>query len=188
MKTGYILPLGLLALAMTACSPAPQPAQDADAPAATADVARAPLAGIEIDAPWIRQPPPSAPVAGGYLRIGNHDAEPDRLLAVETDAVERVEIHEMREVDGVMRMRQLEGGLEVPASGHVALEPGGYHLMLVGLRGDLAAGERVDAVLVFERAGPVEIAFEVRTPGGESVGGQVPHADHHGAHAEEHDR
>ncbi|NLB58910.1 MAG: copper chaperone PCu(A)C [Gammaproteobacteria bacterium] len=165
-----LIPASLLALALAACSPAQQPA---------ADAATAQAEGIAIHDPWLRQPPPSAQVSAGYLQIGNPGDEADRLVSVETDAAERVEIHEMDEVDGVMRMREVEGGLEIPAGGQVALQPGGYHLMLMGAREGLDAGRQVDAVLVFERAGRVEVAFDVRPPGAGAGGhGGEPGHDH----------
>src|SRR5690606_26223594 len=157
--------------------PAQQPAADAcpalDAPSADASTTHA--EGIAIHDPRLRQPPPSAQVSAGYLQIGNPGDEADRLVSVETDAAERVEIHEMDEVDGVMRMREVEGGLEIPAGGQVALQPGGYHLMLMGAREGLEAGQQVDAVLVFERAGRVQARFEVRPPGAGAGGhGEEP--------------
>ena len=174
--TRALLPCSLLALALAACSPAPRPGEEvAEPPVAAADSGVARSEAITIRDPWIRQPPPSAQVAAGYLRIDNPGPETDRLLAVETGAAGRVEIHEMEEVDGMMRMREVAGGVEVPAAGHVALEPGGYHLMLVQPREGLEAGQRVDATLVFEDAGRVEVSFDVRPPG--TVAG---HGDGHG--------
>lgn len=167
-KIAPVLTCSLIALALAACSPAPTPAESVEgaAPEAAVEVpAGTQLEEIVIHEPWLRQPPPSAQVAGGYLRIDNPGAEPDRLVAVETDAAARVEIHEMEEVDGMMRMREIDGGLEVPAAGQVALEPGGYHLMLMEPRADLQAGQQVDAVLVFERAGRVPVTFDVRPVG-----------------------
>ena len=178
-----LIPASLLALALAACSPAQQPAADAgpalDGPSADAAPAAAQAEGSAIHDPWLRQPPPSAQVSAGYLQIGNPGDEADRRVSVETDAAERVEIHEMDEVDGVMRMREVEGGLEIPAGGQVALQPGGYHLMLMGAREGLEAGQQVDAVLVFERAGRVEVAFDVRPPGAGAGGhGGEPGHDH----------
>ncbi|NLG60134.1 MAG: copper chaperone PCu(A)C [Gammaproteobacteria bacterium] len=167
-----LIPASLLALALAACGPAPDleegPAAPV-APAAGSPAEAVPVAGQEegvtVRDPWLRQPPPSAGVSAGYLLIENPGAYADRLLAVETDAAERVEIHEMDEVDGLMRMREIEGGLEIPAGGEVALQPGGYHLMLMGAGEGVVAGRHVDAVLVFERAGRVGVTFEVRPPG-----------------------
>lgn len=154
-----LLSCSLFALVLAACSPAP-PAGDTAAGASASQ-----QEGIEVTDAWIRQPPPSSEVAGGYLRIRNPGSAADRLVAVETAAAQRVEIHEMQELDGVMRMREIRGGLPVPAGGEVALEPGGYHLMLMGAREGLEAGGQVDGVLVFERAGRVQVGFEVRPPG-----------------------
>jgi len=165
-----LISASLLALALAACGPSSQPADEA-APAAEptasvdAETAAAQTEGIAIHDPWLRQPPPSAQVSAGYLQIDNPGAQADRLVAVETDAAERVEIHQMEEVGGVMRMREVEDGLEVPAGGQVALQPGGYHLMLMGAREGLEAGQQVEAVLVFERAGRVDVTFDVRPPG-----------------------
>ena len=175
-----LISVSLFALALAACSPSSQPVEgSAPAVESTASVdaetAAPQTEGIAIHDPWLRQPPPSAHVSGGYLRIDNPGAEADRLVAVETDAAERVEIHQMEEVDGVMRMREVEGGLEIPAGAQVALQPGGYHLMLMGAREGLEAGQQVDAVLVFERAGRVEVTFDVRPPGAGAGGhGEEP--------------
>ena len=179
-----LLSASLSALALAACGAAPQPAAEtgsiavaepsAEAGVDAAEVVR--VEGIAIHDPWLRQPPPSARVSAGYLRIDNSGAEADRLMAVETGAAGRVEIHAMEEVDGVMRMRKVEGGLDIPAGGHVALQPGGYHLMLMEPREGLQAGQQVDAALVFERAGRVELTFDVRPPGAGAGG----HGDGHG--------
>lgn len=169
-RQAFLIPASLLAIALAACGPSsdpgaePAPAPGAAVPAdAAARTTRAD--GIEIRDPWLRQPPPSAEVSAGYLLIENRGAGADRLVSVETDAAERVEIHELEEVEGVMRMREVQGGLEVPAGGEVALQPGGYHLMLMGAREGLEAGQQVDGVLVFEQAGRIETTFDVRPPG-----------------------
>lgn len=158
-----------LATASAACSSASAP-EEAEA-GTDATTMRQAEAGIAIDGPWIRQPPPGGQVAAGYLEIVNHGAADDRLLSVETAAAGHVEVHEILDEDGIARMRRIDGGLEVPAGGRVTLVPGGYHLMLMQPDPGLAAGQRVDAILSFERAGPVETSFEVRTPGGESAHG-----------------
>jgi copper(I)-binding protein len=77
---------------------------------------------------------------------------------------------------GVMKMRPLSKGLVIPAGGTVKLEPGGYHLMLLKLKKPLTAGQRFKATLVFEKAGPVEVEFEVRAIG---AGQQKGHGGHH---------
>ncbi|MGY0635144.1 copper chaperone PCu(A)C [Luteimonas sp. A478] len=173
------LKCSLIALAITACSPAPQAVEE-DAGTSVETTARVQSQEISIQEPWVRQPPPSARVAAGYVRIDNPGAEADRLLAVETQAATRVEIHEMEEVDGIMRMREVEGGLEVPAAGHVELMPGGYHLMLMEPREGLAAGQQLEATLVFERAGEVPVVFNVRPVDGAAESHDHAHGDDHG--------
>lgn len=171
-----------IALTLTACDHALQPAEDEALPRWAIGAMSEQAGSISIVDSWVRQPPPSARVAAGYMRIDNPTAAADRLLAVETDAAARVEIHEMEEVDGIMRMREVEGGLELPAASHVELEPGGYHLMLMEPREGLAAGQQVQATLVFEHAGEMPVAFEVRP-----VDGSAPSHDHHQDDGQGHD-
>lgn len=179
--TARLLSGSLLAIALAACGPSPRPAEEAAAPT-PATAAEVPHAeGISISEAWVRQPPPSAQVAAGYMQIVNHGPGDDRLVAVETDAAGRVEIHEMEEVDGIMRMREIEGGLAVPAGGQVDLVPGGYHLMLMQPREGLEAGQQVDATLVFEAAGRMDVTFDVRPPDA-GAGDHDGHGDHDHGH------
>ena len=78
---------------------------------------------------------------------------------------DRVEMHRMSMEGDVMRMRPVES-IEVPAGATVALQPGGMHLMLMGLKAPLAAGQRVTLTLQFEKAGEVAVQAAVRAPGG----------------------
>lgn len=111
----------------------------------------------------------------GYMQIHNLGDEPDRLIGAETDAAGIVEIHEMAHVDGVMTMRPLPDGLKIPAGDQVALEPGGYHLMLFGLTRDLRSGESYQMTLRFERAGEVTVTVAIR-PRPEPRGNTTPTA------------
>lgn len=97
-----------------------------------------------------------------YMVIRNAGAEGDRLVAGETNVAEVVEFHEVAEEEGVMAMRPLAEGVEVPAGGEVALEPGGYHVMLVGLTEDLTNGLTFDLTLEFQTAGEVTVPVSVR--------------------------
>lgn len=133
------------------------------------------IGSLEILAPWSRETPAAAPVAAGYLAIRNTGRSDDRLLAVESVAAQRVEIHEMRMDGGMMRMRQLTEGLPVPAGQTVALAPGGTHLMFIAPVHHARAGETLQAVLVFRDAGRLPIAFQVR---GMATQEDAPHAHH----------
>lgn len=120
---------------------------------------------IVIDRPWSRATPPTARTAAGYMTLGNTGDAADRLLGGSSSAAARVEVHEMSMTDGIMRMRQLPEGLEIPPGGSAALEPGGHHLMLIDLKKPLAAGERVPVTLSFEKAGTVEVELVVQPLG-----------------------
>jgi len=118
---------------------------------------------ITITDPWVRQPAPGAPVAGAYLHLTNPGVHDDRLLAVETPAAGRVEIHEMQTQAGMMQMRKLEHGLALPAGETTHLAPGGLHLMLITPKEELAAGAEVSMTLKFERAPAQTVVFAVRS-------------------------
>lgn len=120
---------------------------------------------LVIEEPWARATPAGARVGAGYMVIRNAGEAADRLVAGNATFAGRVEIHEMAVQDGVMRMRELDGGLEVPAGGSVVLEPGGYHIMFMQLDEPLVEGDRRAIVLDFENAGEVELTFKVRSMG-----------------------
>ena len=82
---------------------------------------------------WSRATPGGAQVAGGYLTIENKGSQPDRLLSASTNAAKKIEIHEMALDKGIMTMRPIDGGLFIEAGKTVKFEPGGRHLMLIGL-------------------------------------------------------
>ncbi|MFD1986166.1 copper chaperone PCu(A)C [Mesorhizobium newzealandense] len=121
---------------------------------------------LEIGHPWSRATPAGAKVAGGYFTITNKGSAPDRLLSISSDVSEKAELHEMGIKDGVMTMRPVVGGLEIPAGGKVALAPGGYHLMFIGLKRQPKQGEKFSATLTFEKAGAGSVDFAVEGMGG----------------------
>ena len=132
---------------------------------------------LTIGHPWTRATLPNAPVAGGYMTLTNGGSTPDRLVGGSSPVAKAVEVHEMSMQDGIMKMRQLPDGLEIPAGQSVKLEPGSYHLMLIGPKERLTKGMRVPLTLKFEKAGTVDVELAV-----DSVAARGPgKADHHGA-------
>ena len=123
--------------------------------------------GIIAENVWARAA--SRPVEGSggtsavYLRIQNQGGEPDQLIGATSDASVTTEVHRTLVEDGVMRMRPA-GPVEVPAGGAVMLQPGGLHIMLIDLKQDLVAGERLAVTLHFARAGDLLVDAEVRAP------------------------
>lgn len=113
---------------------------------------------------------PMGGMGAAYLVIEN-SGEADVLLTGSTDVAQVVEVHEVADNNGVMEMRPLENGLEIPANGSVTLEPGGYHIMLIGLTQDLTAGMTFDLTLTFEKAGDVVVPVTVQNtaPEGDAI-------------------
>jgi uncharacterized protein YcnI/copper(I)-binding protein len=127
------------------------------------------IGDITISSPWTRATPGGAKVAGGYLKVTNNGAAADKLIGGTTDIAGRVEFHEMAMSDGVMQMRPLDQGLELKPGQTVELKPGGYHVMFLDLKRQLKQGETVKATLQFEKAGKVEVTFNVAAVGGASA-------------------
>ncbi|MGX7874981.1 copper chaperone PCu(A)C [Mesorhizobium sp. ORM6] len=120
---------------------------------------------LEIGHPWSRATPAGAKVAGGYFTITNKGSTPDRLLSISSGISEKAELHEMGVKDGVMTMRPVSGGLEIPAGGKVVLGPGSYHVMFMDLKQPPKQGEMFAATLTFEKAGAVTVEFAVQAMG-----------------------
>ncbi len=131
---------------------------------------------LTIVKPWARATPKGAQVGGGYLEIRNGGAAPDRLTGGSADFA-GVEIHQMSMQGGVMKMRALPDGLEIPAHGSVKLAPGGYHIMFTDLKRPLVKGETVKATLTFEHAGAVSVDFPVQGIGAAGPGGGMKGGD-----------
>jgi len=129
---------------------------------------------LAVEAPWSRGTPAGAKVGSGYMRIVNTGSEPDRLVGGSAAVAARVEVHESSTVDGIARMRPVEGGLLIRPGETVELKPGGLHAMLVDLKRPLKEGETIKGTLVFEKAGTVAIEYRV---GG--IGAQRAGAGHH---------
>jgi periplasmic copper chaperone A len=110
---------------------------------------------------WSRATPGGAKIGGGYLTIENKGNTADRLVGGSSDAAAKVQVHEMSMKDGVMTMRPVEGGLAIEPGKTVKLNPGGFHLMLLDLKGPLKQGEKLPITLEFERAGKVSVTFDV---------------------------
>ncbi|MDB5616749.1 DUF1775 domain-containing protein [Tardiphaga sp.] len=130
---------------------------------------------LMITAPWTRATPPGAKLAGGYLTVMNMGKESDRLTGGSFGAGGRIEVHEMSMTDGVMKMREVGGGLEIKPGATVKLEPGGYHLMLLNLAAPLKQGDKVKAQLTFEKAGRVDVELDVAGIGASAPAGGHAH-------------
>ena len=143
----FLSKLALAALLIAAVSPA---------------VAQGGGPSISVDQPYARATPAGAATGAAYMTLTNKAQAADRLTAVSSDVADKLQIHEMAVVNGVMQMRQLADGLPVPAGGSVVLKPGGYHIMLIGLKKPLKAGETFPLTLTFEKAGNISVTVPVQ--------------------------
>ncbi len=148
-------------------------------PAAATDFTKG---DIKITQPWARATPGGAKVAAGYLTLTNTGKTPDRLIGGTALAAGTLEIHDMTMTDGVMRMRRLETGIEIKPGATVALKPGSIHVMFMDLKQPFTLGEKVKGTLMFEKAGSVEIEYEVAPIGAQSPAGGPAKAEQHKNH------
>ena len=126
---------------------------------------------ISIETPWTRATAVAQSVGGGFMTIVNAGKADDRLVSASSPVAAEVQIHDMKMEEGVMRMRQLTGGLAVPAGARVELKPRSLHLMFMQLKAPLVAGQTVPVTLQFEKAGSVAVQFRV-----EAMGASAPTA------------
>lgn len=117
---------------------------------------------LYISGAWSR-PAPQGGNGAGYATFSNSTAKADQLVSASSPVAQRVEIHETMIMSGKAMMHPRPGGLTIPAAGVAALKPGGWHLMLIGLKKPLKAGERFPVTLVFETAGKRQVEFVVAT-------------------------
>lgn len=109
---------------------------------------------------YARAAPPGQPTGAVYLTLTNHSARSRTLVAATSPDAQVVELHSHVHEDGMMRMRRVER-IEIPAGGSVSFEPGGLHLMLIGLKGDLAPGDEVGLILDFDDGSKLQVPAPV---------------------------
>jgi len=116
---------------------------------------------IRIENPWSRPTAPGQMVGGGFMTIVNESAANDRLISASSPVAADVQIHNTSMDNGVMRMRQITEGLEIPANGKVELKPRSLHIMFMQLKAPLEAGNSFPVQLQFEKAGTVTAQFQI---------------------------
>lgn len=116
-------------------------------------------AQIKVDDPWVRATVAPQKATGAFMQLTS--AKPAKVVAASSPVAGLVEIHEMKMDDGVMKMRAVDA-LALPAGQAVALKPGSYHVMLMGLKAPIKAGEVVPLTLTVEGADGKRTELEVR--------------------------
>lgn len=122
---------------------------------------------------------PSQAVTAGYLTIRNSTGRVATVIGASSPAASSVEIHDVSVTNGVARMRKLET-LAIPTGSEVRFAPGGYHMMINGLRSRLVAGQTFPVTLHFASGQSVNIAMRVTGPGASAASSTG--AAHHGHH------
>jgi copper(I)-binding protein len=125
---------------------------------------------MHISQPWARATPKGADDGAGYMTIANKGTAPDRVSCVSDDASGQCMIHSMTMEGGIMRMRPVEGGLEIKPGQTVTLSPGGYHIMFMDLKHPLVQGQAVKATLKFEHAGTLDVEYPIAAIGAPAPG------------------
>lgn len=120
---------------------------------------------IKITHPWTKATPGGAAVGAGYAKITNSGKEADTLVGGSFPGAASVEVHEMKMEGDIMKMRQLENGLEVPPGATVELKPGSNHLMFMGLKQPIEQGADIKGTLNFKNAGSIDVEFRVEPIG-----------------------
>ena len=134
------------------------------------------LGSIHISQPWSRATPKGAAAGAGYMTLTNKGATSDRVSCVSDDASAQCQIHTMTMEGGVMKMRPVEGGLEIKPGESVALKPGGNHMMFLALKHPLEQGQTVKVTLKFDHAGTIDINYPVL-----AIGAPAPDASASGS-------
>jgi hypothetical protein len=117
---------------------------------------------LEIEHAWARATPGKTTTGAAYLTIRSPTA--DRLVAASTPAAAKAELHSMEMSGMVMKMRPV-AGVDLPAGQPVSLAPGGFHVMLIGLKKPLRAGQSFPLTLTFAKAGAHTVDVSVEKVG-----------------------
>jgi periplasmic copper chaperone A len=120
------------------------------------------LKNLLIENPYARATVANQPAGGAYVTIENKGSGADKLIGASSPVAKSVEIHTMSMDGNVMKMREV-GQIDIKPSTRIEMKPGeGYHLMLMGLRQQLKAGESFPLTLTFEKAGKTEVKVQVQ--------------------------
>lgn len=131
---------------------------------------------IQVDQPWARATAPAAKAGGVFMTLTDTGA-PDRLVAAATPVADVAEVHRTVEQNGVMKMQPIDA-LDLPPGQKVQLSPGGYHVMLMGLKQQLKPGDTFPITLTFAHAAPMTVTVKV-----EAAGAAGPSHDMHSGHS-----
>ncbi|HET6609619.1 MAG TPA: copper chaperone PCu(A)C [Rhodopila sp.] len=119
---------------------------------------------VQVTDAWARASAGAQTTGAAYISLKGGE-QTDKLTAVSTPVANTAEVHESTSNGGIMRMRAIPGGLDIPAGKTVKLSPGGYHIMMFGLHHPLKASETFPLTLTFAHSAPITVTVTVRPIG-----------------------
>lgn len=131
---------------------------------------------LEVESPYVRAVPPGQPNSAAFMTLMNHSDIEHAVVAAESPVANVVELHTHTEEKGMMKMRRIDK-ISVPGKNKTVLQPGGLHIMLIGLKQELVPGEKVSLTLKFEDGSHKKIEApvnKVMVPGNMN-GGMMKH-------------
>lgn len=131
-------------------------------------------AEVTVENPYARAVPPGQMNSASFMVLNNTDTKDVALVAASSSVAKAVELHNHINEDGVMKMRQVDS-IAVPALGKASLQPGGYHVMLIGLTQDLMEGQKIDLKLEFSDGSSQALSLPVQ----KVMTGMKSHKHHH---------
>jgi copper(I)-binding protein len=117
---------------------------------------------ISVSEPYVRAVPPGTPNSAAFMTLTNKGSSDNALVSATSPASKVVELHTHTMDNGMMKMRQVEK-IDLPVGKSAVLEPGGLHVMLIGLTGDLKPGEQVDLTLKFADGSEQQIKAPIKS-------------------------
>ena len=149
---------GALALAVAGLAGCSASGTGADSSASvSASVTACP---VSVTDAWVKAA--ESGMTSAFATLSNASGQPLTVTAASSPVAEKVELHEVVDVNGQMKMQQVQGGFTVPANGSLTLEPGGYHLMLIGLKAPVKAGDEVTFTVTCGDSGSVDFAAQAK--------------------------
>lgn len=129
---------------------------------------------VVVSGAWARQSLRKGGNSAAFMMVKNAGHSDDVLVSAASDVAKRVELHNHVNDNGVMKMRQVKTGIPVKAGAMAELKPGGYHVMLIGLKRDLKPGDKVHLTLTFKSGASAKLMVPVR----DLKGGHMKHMKH----------
>jgi copper(I)-binding protein len=127
---------------------------------------------VDVQGAWARATVPGQKATGAFMKLTAKDGS--KLVSASSTVAGVTEVHEMKMDGDIMKMRAVQGGLDLPEGKTIELKPGGYHVMLMDLKTTLQKDSTIPLTLVFKDAKGVETKTELNVPVSMSAPGAKP--------------